>query len=306
MLIIGSHVSFGNNQLLGATQEAVSYNANTFMFYTGAPTNTIRKDIDENITNKAIELMEKNNIDINNVICHAPYIVNLANNTDIDKYNFSINFIKQELSRCDAMHITRMVLHPGNAVGNIPREEGLSNIVSAINKILDGTTKCKILLETMAGKGSELGKTLEEMSYLITNINKKDQIGVCLDTCHLNDAGYDVSNFDNYLEEFDKQIGLKYIECIHINDSKNEINSHKDRHENIGIGTIGFDNLIRVIYNPKLENIPKILETPYIGDTDDSKERLYPPYKYEIEMIKNKTFDKNFRNNVRKEFQLSK
>lgn len=303
MLTIGNHVSFGNNQLLGALEEALSYKSNTFMFYTGAPTNTIRKDINPEYTNKALQIMKDNNIDINNVICHAPYIVNLGNKQDIEKYNFSINFIKQELKRCDEMHITKMVLHPGNSTGGISREEGLDNIVNAINTILDGTTKCKILLETMAGKGSECASTIEEMSYLINHINRKEQIGVCLDTCHINDSGYDLNKFDNYLDEFDKQIGLKYIECIHINDSKNEIASHKDRHENIGVGTIGFNTLLNVIYHPKLDNIPKILETPYIGDTDESKERLYPPYKYEIEMIRKKEYDPEFRNNIRKEYQ---
>jgi deoxyribonuclease-4 len=302
MLIIGSHVSFGKDQLLGSVKEALSYNANTFMFYTGAPQNTIRKEIDENNTKKAIELMKENNIDINNVICHAPYIVNLANNSDESKYTFSKDFIKKELIRCDEMGVTKMVLHPGSAV-NVTREEGLNNIVNALNEILDGTTKCKILLETMAGKGNELGINLEEMKYLIDGIKNKEQIGVCLDTCHLNDAGYDISKIDDYLNEFDKKIGLTYIECVHVNDSKNEIGAHKDRHENIGIGTIGFDNLLNVIYHSKLDKIPKILETPYIGDTDDSKERLYPPYKYEINMIKNKKYDSKFLDDIRKEYQ---
>lgn len=302
MLIIGSHVSFGKEQLLGSIKEALSYDANTFMFYTGAPQNTIRKDIDDKIVEEAIKLMKENDIDINNIICHAPYIVNLANNSDETKYTFSKDFIKKELIRCDQMGITKMVLHPGSAV-NVTREDGLNNIINAINEILDGTTKCKILLETMAGKGNELGRTIEEIAYLINGIKNKDQIGVCIDTCHINDAGYDISKFDDYLDEFDKKIGLDYIGCIHINDSKNEIGTHKDRHENIGLGTIGFDNLINVIYHSKLEDIPKILETPYIGNTDDSKERLYPPYKYEIKMIQNKDFNPNFLDDIRKEYQ---
>ena len=302
MLIIGSHVSFGKEQLLGSIKEALSYNANTFMFYTGAPQNTIRKDIDDKIVEEAIKLMKENDIDINSIICHAPYIVNLANNSDETKYTFSKDFIKKELIRCDQMGITKMVLHPGSAV-NVTREDGLNNIINAINEILDGTTKCKILLETMAGKGNELGRTIEEIAYLINGIKNKDQIGVCIDTCHINDAGYDISKFDDYLDEFDKKIGLDYIGCIHINDSKNEIGTHKDRHENIGLGTIGFDNLINVIYHSKLEDIPKILETPYIGNTDDSKERLYPPYKYEIKMIQNKDFNPNFLDDIRKEYQ---
>ncbi len=298
MLIIGSHVSFGKNQLLGATEEAISYGSNTFMFYTGAPTNTVRKDIEEKYTTKAKELMEQNNIDINNVVCHAPYIVNLGNASDPDKYAFSKEFIKKELTRCDEMGITKMVLHPGNAIG-ITEEEGLINIANALNDILDGTTKCLILLETMAGKGTERGRTTEELAYIINKVNRKEQIGVCLDTCHLNDGGYNVKEFDKYLDEFDSLIGIDKIKCIHINDSKNEQGSHKDRHANFGIGSLGFDTLINIIYNERLSNVPKILETPYIGDTDDSKERIYPPYKFEIEMIRKKEFNSDFLNEIR-------
>ena len=301
MLIIGSHVSFGKDQLLGSAKEAVSYGSNTFMFYTGAPTNTIRKDIDEKITNEALDYIKENNINIEDVICHAPYIVNLGNRSDETKYEFSINFIRNELKRCDEMHINKMVLHPGNAVGIEP-SEGLLNIATALNIILDGTTHCKILLETMAGKGSELGRTIDEIAYLINNVNKKDQIGVCVDTCHIFDGGYDLNDFDAYLKEFDEKIGIDKIGCLHINDSKNELGSHKDRHANIGVGNIGFNNLINVIYHPKLDNIPKILETPYIGNTDDDKERLYPPYKYEIDMIRNKKYDPDFREKIRDEY----
>ena len=302
MLIIGSHVSFGKNQLLGAVEEALSYNANTFMFYTGAPTNTIRKEIDIENTKKAQDMMIENNININNVICHAPYIVNLANKKDLDKYHFSIDFIKKELKRCDAMGISKMVLHPGNAL-DLEKKEALNNIIEALNDILKDNAKCIILLETMAGKGSECASTLEEMTYLINGIANKERIGVCLDTCHLSDSGVDISNFDEYLENFDEKIGIAKIGCIHVNDSKNEKSSHKDRHQNIGKGTIGFDNLLKVLYNKKLEDVPKILETPYIGDTDDSKERLYPPYKYEIEMIRNKKYNPNFLDLVRKNYQ---
>ena len=305
MLIIGSHVSFGKDQLLGAAKEAVSYNSNTFMFYTGAPTNTIRKEIEPSITEEALKFIEENGIDINNVICHAPYIVNLANRKDESKYEFSINFIRNELKRCDEMHIKGMVLHPGNAVG-ITSEEGLLNIATALNIILDGTTNCKILLETMAGKGSELGRTIDEIAFLINHVNKKDQIGVCVDTCHIFDGGYDLTKFDEYLKEFDEKIGIDKIGCLHINDSKNTLGSHKDRHANIGVGNIGFDTLIQIIYHEKLDNIPKILETPYIGDTDDSKDRLYPPYKYEIEMIRNKKYDPEFREKIREEYGTSK
>jgi len=302
MLIIGSHVSFGKNQLLGATEEAISYGSNTFMFYTGAPTNTVRKDIEKKYTEEAINLMQANNIDIKNVVCHAPYIVNLGNASDPDKYNFSKDFIKKELTRCDEMGITKMVLHPGNAIGITP-EEGLNNIAEALNYNLDGTTKCLILLETMAGKGTECGRTTEELAYIINKVDRKEQIGVCLDTCHLNDSGYNIKEFDKYLDEFDSLIGIDKIKCVHINDSKNDQGSHKDRHANFGMGSLGFDTLINVIYNERLTNVPKILETPYIGDTDDSKERIYPPYKYEIEMIRNKEFDPSFLDKIRQNYK---
>ncbi len=285
-------------QLLGSLKEALSYGANTFMFYTGAPTNTVRKPINEIFTTEAYELMNENNIKLKDIICHAPYIVNLANRSNEDKYNFSVNFLKSEISRCEQLGITRLVLHPGSAVG-ISKEEGIENIVNGLNQILYPECKVTILLETMAGKGSELGCDLEEIQKIINGVDNKNCIGVCLDTCHLNDAGYDMQDFDTYLNEFDQIIGLDKIGCIHINDSKNTKGSHKDRHANIGFGTLGFTTLNNIVYNPKLENIPKILETPYIGDTDEDKERLYPPYKFEIEMFKNKQFDQDVLNKIR-------
>ncbi len=297
-MIIGSHVSFSRDGLLGSVKEALSYNANTFMFYTGAPQNTIRKPIDALNIIAAKKLMQENDIDINNVICHAPYIINLANNLDEKKYDFSIYFLAQEIKRCEEMHVKYIVLHPGSSVG-IERSIALDNIVFALNKILKNDSSVTILLETMAGKGTEIGCTLEEIKYLIANVAKKELIGVCLDTCHLNDAGYDLKDFDAFLQTFDTVIGLNYLKCLHLNDSKNPLNSHKDRHANIGFGQIGFDTLINIIYNEKLANIPKILETPYIGDTDEDKKRIYPPYKFEIAMIKDKKFNPNMLNDIR-------
>ena len=295
-LIIGSHVSYKNDTgLLGSIKEALSYGSNTFMFYTGAPQNTNRGVIDENKTIEAHKLMKENNIDINKVIVHAPYIVNLANPNN---FEFSVSFLKSEVERCSILGIKYMVLHPGSAV-NVSREEAITNITNGLNLILDNNYDVTILLETMAGKGNEVGKTFEELSSIIKNIKYQDKIGVCLDTCHLNDAGYDVSNFDKLLDDFDKIIGINKIGCIHINDSKNEKESHKDRHDNIGFGTIGFDNMINIIYNKRIENIPKILETPYITKDDNFKEREYPPYKYEIEMIRNKEFDNDLINKIR-------
>ncbi len=295
-LIIGSHVSYkSNDQLIGSVKEAISYGANTFMFYTGAPQNTMRGSIDLELRDRAYALMKENNIDIDKVIVHAPYIVNLANTENFD---FSVSFLKKEVERCSILGIKYMVLHPGSAV-NSSREEALTNISEGLNLILDNNYNVKILLETMAGKGNEVGKTFDELKTIIDNVKYKDKIGVCLDTCHLNDAGYNIKEFDYILDEFDKKIGIKYIGCIHVNDSKNILGSHKDRHENIGLGTIGFDNLINVIYNKKLENVPKILETPYVTKNDNSKDKEYPPYKYEIDMIRNKEFNNDLIRNIR-------
>lgn len=286
MLLIGSHVSYKNEtQLLGSVKEALSYKSNCFMFYTGAPQNTQRGKIDDGITYQAYELMKENGINLENVICHAPYIVNLANDLDYEKYEFAINFLTNELRRCDQLGIKYLVLHPGSQM-KIEKSHAIYNIVKGLNMALSTSSNTVILLETMAGKGTELGRSIDELKSIIDNIDNKERIGVCLDTCHLNDSGIDISNFDDYLNEFDKLIGIDKIKCIHVNDSKNSLGSHKDRHENIGYGTIGFDSLMGVIYNERLESVPKILETPYVN-------REYPPYAQEIEMIRNKKFNSN-------------
>ena len=288
MLIIGSHVSFNKEkQLMGSLDEALSYGSNTFMFYTGAPQNTKRYEINDNLTNQALEKMKNNNIDINNIIVHAPYIINLANDKENDKYDFSINFLKQEIERCEELKMSYLVLHPGSHVG-LGIEKGINNIIYALNEVLKDDKNVTILLETMAGKGTEVGSNFQELKAIIDGIDKKELIGVCMDTCHLNDSGYDITDFDSILDEFDRIVGLSYLKCIHINDSKNIKGAKKDRHENIGYGTIGFDKLIKIIYNPKLDNIPKILETPYINDK--------PPYKEEITMIREKKFNDNLKN----------
>jgi len=293
MLYIGSHVSFDSReQLLKSVKEAISYGANTFMFYTGAPQNTKRCVIEDSLTYKAYELMKENGIFLEKVICHAPYIVNLANDLDQSKYDFSINFLKNEVNRLESLGIKYLVLHPGSSVG-IERSHAINNIIFGLNKILYPNCPITILLETMAGKGTEIGVNLDEIKEIIDGVNYKNNIGVCLDTCHLNDSGVDISKFDEYLDKFDELIGIDKIKCVHINDSKNEIGTHKDRHENFGLGNIGFDNLIDVIYNERLSDIPKILETPYVGENKE-----FPPYKFEIEMIKSKKFNENLINDV--------
>ncbi len=286
-LIIGSHVKFNNSkQLLGSVMEAVSYNANTFMFYTGSTQSTSRCMINDELTYEAFKLMLENNINSDNVIVHAPYIVNLANRADEEKYNFYLNFFSEELNRVKKLGFNKIVLHPGSAV-NCSREEGLNNIIYGLNKVFDNTLDTVVLLEFMAGKGNELGTSIDELKYIIDGIKNKDRIGVCLDSCHMNDAGVDISKLDEFLDEFDNKIGIDKIKCFHLNDSKNQIGSHKDRHDNIGYGTIGFDNLINITTNKRLEDIPFILETPYINR--NSKEE-FPPYKYEIENVRNKKF----------------
>ena len=220
-------------------------------------------------------------IDANNVIVHAPYIINLANPKNME---FNINFLKQEINRCEQLGIKRLVLHPGSHVG-LGIEEGINNIAQSLNEVLTEDTSVYICLETMAGKGSEVGSKFEELKAIIDRVKLNDKLKVCMDTCHMNDAGYDMSDFDKVLNEFDSVIGINNIYCVHINDSKNLINTHKDRHENIGYGTIGFDNLINIIFHDKLKDVPKILETPYVNK--------YPPYKFEIDEIRNKQFNDN-------------
>ena len=286
MLIIGSHVGFKKDtQILGSLKEALSYGANTFMFYTGAPQNTARYPISDGLTLEALNLMKENNIDYSKVIVHAPYIINLCNE---EKFEFSVNFLTEELNRCNQLGVKYLVLHPGSHVG-LGIEKGIENIAKGINMAFTNLGKENnviILLETMAGKGTEVGSKLEEIKEIIDKIEDKDHIGVCLDTCHLSDGGYDIENFDAFLDEFDNLIGINKIGCVHVNDSKNIKGAHKDRHENFGFGNVGYETLINIIYNKRLENVPKILETPYV-DKD------YPPYKYEIEMIRNKQFDEN-------------
>ena len=300
-MIIGSHVHFNKEQILGSVKEAVSYGANAFMLYTGAPQNTLRNEINLSYLEEAKKIMEENNILIDNVICHAPYIINLANKEKIESWNFSISFLKREISRCESLGIKYIVLHPGSSV-KLTKEEGINNIIEALNFVIDDNSKCMILLESMAGKGSECGSSFEELKQIIDGVSSNN-IGVCLDTCHLNDAGYDINKFDEILDEFDKLIGIEKIKCVHVNDSKNIIGTHKDRHANFGFGTIGFDTLIKIINHDKLKSVPKILETPYVSKTNEDKELSYPPYKFEIEMIKNGVFNNNLINDIREYYK---
>ena len=286
-IIIGSHVGFNSKtQLLGSTEEAISYGANTFMFYTGSTQSTLRGEINDEISYKALKLMIENNINIKDVVVHAPYIINLANKSDERKYEFYIDFFSKEVDRCKKLGVNKIVLHPGSAV-NCTKEEGINNIIYALNKVIERTEDVIILLEYMSGKGNEIGTSIDELKAISDGIKDSSRVGVCLDSCHMSDSGVDIRNIDLFLNEFDSKIGIDKIKCFHINDSLNIVGSHKDRHANIGYGNIGFDSIINIIYNEKLKGIPFILETPYVNRNEKT---AYAPYKYEIENIRNKKF----------------
>ncbi len=296
---IGSHV--GNNgfkMLEGSVEEALSYGANAFMVYLGAPQNTFRKPLNQMHIKEALELCTQNGINPDDIIVHAPYIVNLAQSDD-EKWSYAIDFLSDELMKTSMIGAKYMVLHPGAHVGK-GCEYGIERIAEGINHILSFTINYNavILLETMAGKGTECGRNFEEIASIISKIHDKTRIGVCLDTCHINDAGYDIVNkYEEVINEFDRIVGLKYLKVIHLNDSKNPLGSHKDRHENIGFGTIGFDTILKFVSDPRFESIPKILETPYISY---SKDISFPPYKEEIMMIKQGIFDETMKETILK------
>lgn len=297
-IIIGSHVSYTQKTgFKGSVLESISYGSNAMMLYTGAPQNTRRNKIDENLLKEGKELLDENNINIENVIVHAPYIVNLSSNDD-DKYLFAIRFLKEELHRVSSMGFKYIVLHPGSHTG-IGEVEGIKKISNALNEVLKDDLDVTILLEFMSGKGTEIGRSFDELKSIIDLVDNKEKIGVCLDTCHLNDAGYEISKFDLILDELDEKIGLNKLKCLHLNDTKNPVGSKKDRHENIGYGYIGFDNLLNVVYNERIKDVPKILETPYVSESDDETAKVYAPYKYEINMIKSKKFNENLYTDIR-------
>lgn len=286
---IGSHVGMsGKEMFLGSAKEAISYGANTLMVYTGAPQNTRRKDIKDLRIEEGWKLLREHGID--DIIIHAPYIINLANTIKPETYELAVEFLAKELERSAAMGSKGMVLHPGSHVG-AGEEAGLKQIIKGINEVLTADTQCNILLETMAGKGSELGRTFEQLAAIYDGVVYNEKLRVCFDTCHVNDAGYDiVHRYEEVMEEFDRVIGKDQIAVVHLNDSKNPLGARKDRHANVGFGCIGFDTLYRVASDPNFEHIPKILETPYVV-TDPKSKTAVPPYRHEIQMLKSGVFD---------------
>lgn len=282
---IGSHVSMSAPDfMLGSVKEALSYGANAFMLYSGAPQNTRRQPIDKLKIKEAHQLMKDNGIPLENIIMHAPYIINLANTIKPETYEIATSFLKEEIKRCHAFGAKYLVLHPGSHV-NAGEEVGLNSIIKGLDEAMLDMKDTYIALETMAGKGSELGYTFAQIKYIKEHVKNSEHIKVCLDTCHINDAGYDLNDFDAILDEFDELIGLEHLVCIHLNDSKNVQGAKKDRHANLGFGEIGFDKLSYIAHHERLKDIVKILETPYVEKK--------PPYKYEIEMLRNNCFDEN-------------
>jgi deoxyribonuclease-4 len=292
MLNIGSHVSVsGKKMLLAGSEEAVSYGANTMMVYTGAPQNTRRKPIEDLNIEAALVHMAAH--DIEEIVVHAPYIINLGNTTKPETFELAVSFLAAEIKRAEALQVARhVVLHPGAHVG-AGEDVGLARIIEGLNEVLTGDETVKIALETMAGKGSELGKTFEELATIIDGVTHNDRLSVCFDTCHVHDAGYDlVGDLDGVIEQFDRIVGLDRLGVIHVNDSKNVRGAKKDRHENIGYGEIGFDTLNRIIHHEAFTHLPKILETPYIPISEKTK---VAPYKQEIEMFRANRFDAEWR-----------
>jgi len=289
MLKIGSHVSMsGKKMLLAASEEAVSYGANTFMIYTGAPQNTRRKKIEDLNIEVGRQHMKENGIE--EIVVHAPYIINIGNTTNPDTFDLGVRFLSSEIERTEAIGAKQIVLHPGAHVGAGP-EEGIKKIVEGLNEVLTGKENLQIALETMAGKGSECGRSFEELAMIIDGVTHNDKLSICFDTCHTHDAGYNIiEDFDGVLNDFDKIIGIDRLRVLHINDSKNTCGARKDRHENIGFGHIGFEALNYIVHHPQLADVPKILETPFVGEDKNSKKA---PYRQEIAMLKNKQFEEN-------------
>ncbi|WP_227934953.1 deoxyribonuclease IV [Alkalihalobacillus deserti] len=291
---LGSHVSMnGKKMLFGASEEAASYGANTFMIYTGAPQNTRRKPIEELNIEAGLAHMKENGM--SDIVVHAPYIINIANTTKPETFELGVRFLRSEIERTEALGAKQIVLHPGAHVG-AGAEAGIQKIIEGLNEVFEEKRDVQIALETMAGKGSECGRTFEELAAIIDGVTHNERLSVCFDTCHTHDAGYDiVSDFDGVLDSFDRIIGIDRLKVLHINDSKNECGAAKDRHENIGFGHIGYKALHYIVHHPQLNDVSKILETPFVGE--DKKDKR-APYKHEIDMLLAGEFDEDIRNKM--------
>ena len=284
-ILLGSHVGMsGKEMFLGSVKEAAEYGANALMVYTGAPQNTRRKEIKDLNLEAGLAYAEK--AGIREVVIHAPYIINLGNMEKPEMFDFGVDFLAKEVKRTAAFHSKVLVLHPGSSL-SASVEEAVEQIAKGLNLVLDADdSEVNIALETMAGKGSEVGRTFEELRMIYDKVERKDRLRVCFDTCHVNDAGYDlVNDYEGVLAKFDRVLGLDQIAAIHVNDSLNPLGSHKDRHANIGQGTIGYETLHRIVHDERFAEVPKILETPWLCAEGETKKTI-PPYKQEIAWLK--------------------
>lgn len=274
MFTIGCHLSASKGYLAMA-KDAVSIGANTFQFFTRNPRGGQAKPIDEKDIEEFLKFSKENNINI--ILAHSPYTLN-ACSADPGLREFAKNTMADDLRRMEYTPGNLYNFHPGSHVKQ-GVEIGIDYISEMLNEILTKEQTTTVLLETMAGKGSEVGKNFEEIKAIIDKVDLKEKIGVCLDTCHIWDAGYDiVTDFDSVLDEFDNVIGLEKLKAIHLNDSKNDKASHKDRHEKIGEGKIGLEAITKIINNERIKGLPFYLETP--NELDG--------YKKEIELLRRK------------------
>ncbi|WP_252393503.1 deoxyribonuclease IV [Hydrogenibacillus sp. N12] len=278
-LKIGSHVSFAKKGLLAAAEEAISYGSTTFMVYTGAPQNTVRRPMAEQFVDEGWALARAHGID--EIVVHAPYIINLASPND-DTFRLAVEFLQQEIERTAALGAREIVVHPGAYTDRDPAY-GIRRIVEGLNEVLSVPGDVRIALETMAGKGTEVGRTFEEIAAIIDGVRHPERLSVCFDTCHVHDAGYDlVGDLDGVLEAFDRIIGLDRLSVVHLNDSKNPRGAAKDRHAPVGSGWIGYGAIEAVVRHPALAGRPFILETPWIGQ---DKKAQRPMYEVEIALL---------------------
>ena len=282
-LLLGSHVSFkSKGYLLDSVKETLSYDGRCFMVFTGPPQNFNRKEIEKNNVFHAHNLMKENGLDLENIIVHAPYLINLGSPKNSTR-EIGLKQLIIEIERTHQLGSNIIVLHPGSSL-DLDREKSIEFIIENINIAIQKTNNNVIVcVETMAGKGSEVGVNFNEISKIVKGIKNSERIGVCLDTCHMHESGIDISDPDVVLNDFSKLLPTSKIKVIHLNDSKNECGARKDRHENIGYGKIGFDVLVRWAHNDKLVNVPKILETPYRENK--------PIYKFEIECLNSKKWE---------------
>lgn len=258
MLNIGCHLSVSNGYE-GMGKDALKIGANTFQFFTRNPRGSKAKDIDKNDVEKLIEILEKN--DFAKIMGHAPYTLNICS-ADERTRKFSIDVMEDDLKRMECLPNNYYNFHPGSHVKQ-GIDIGIKYIIEALNKVLKSSQTTIVLLETMSGKGTEVGRNFEELKIILNGVYQNDKMGICLDTCHVYDAGYDIVNdLDGVLNEFDKVIGMSKLYAIHLNDSKNPFASHKDRHENIGKGYIGYEAIFKIINHPRLRHLPFFLETP--------------------------------------------